>query len=593
MRYRFIFLLLFINLVCILKAQTIRVNNQASLNNAISSISAGDTILIETSNSPYTDLEVILNANGTAELPVVIMAESVDNVLLTGNSVVKIGGSYIYFEGFSFGGNKSPDDLIGDGVIEFRSSTSASDWCNNCKIKNIEFDAHNQSVTYEEEKLKWVRVYGQDNEIVNCTFNNKKGVGNCITVERNDAIENRTLIHHNYFANRIPIKNGSSVLNDQDAMRIGYSGTSLTDASCKVYNNFFYNWDGEAEIISNKSNRNKYYNNTFQKCVGTLTLRHGTHCEVYSNFFFGENISKSGGVRVIDSDHKIYNNYFQDLNTGGSKVVGAINLFKGDDDFVTNGDLTSYAICEDNLVANNTIVNCDKGIWIGPDDSGREYEPRNLEIANNIMIDCTEATLVGATPSGTNIIKGNIKKGGTWWSGFNTGENLETGNDLTSSEGKFERIIDHSEAIGYAVELSDFTIEKDIINGGRDSDPDAGAEEYNSEGTFTPYTLNDVGVNVGVIKSASTTGFINYNLPSKNSFEIYPNPAKSVIYLKGLENDISKINIYNANGSLLKSYSFDLNQCIKIDVSNLYSGVYLLRSFGWNKQIQSQTFIKK
>lgn len=593
MRIRYIFLLIFIHSVFSLGAQITRVNSQTSLNNAIASIGAGDTILIESGNSPYSDLAVILKGNGTSDLPIVIMAETAGNVLLTGNSQVKLGGNYIYFEGFSFGGNEVPDNLIDEGVIEFRSGTSSSDWCNNCKIKNIKFDAFNQSVAHETEVLKWVRVYGQDNEIANCTFINKKGVGNCITVERNDAIENRSLIHHNYFANRVPILSGSSVLNDQDAIRVGYSGTSLTDASCRIYDNFFYNWDGEAEIISNKSNKNKYYNNTFRKCVGTLTLRHGTNCEVYGNFFFGENISKSGGVRVIDSDHKIYNNYFQELNTGGSKVVGAINLFKGDADFVIDGILSSYAICEDNLVANNTIVNCDKGIWIGPNDSGREYEPRNLEIANNIMIDCDEAALIGAAPSGTNIIKGNIKKGGTWWSGFSTAENLQTNNNLISSDGQFERIIDNSEAVGYAVTLTDFTISKDILGGDRDTDPDAGAEEYGANGSFLPYSLEDVGIKVGVIKSA-TTDFKDSKSNLKTSYKIYPNPATDQIILEDSEKEISKVTIYSTGGILLESYDLDnkFKNC-RINVSNLKSGVYILHLVGNLNIDKSMVFIKK
>lgn len=565
--------------IWMINAQITRVNNQTDLNNAIANLNAGDTIVIESSNSPYVDLKIAAKANGTSNSPIVIMSESIGGVKLTGNSQVKIGGSYIYIEGFSFGGDLPPDDLIGGGIIEFRASTSSSDWCNSCRIKNIEFDAHNQSVTYEKEKLKWVMVYGQDNEVVNCSFINKKGIGNCITVERNDAIENRTLIHHNYFANRIPIQEGTIVLNDQDAIRIGYSGTSLTDANCQVYNNFFYNWDGEAEIISNKSNRNKYYNNTFRRCVGTLTLRHGTHCEVYGNFFFGENISKSGGVRVIDSDHKIFNNYFQDLNTGGSKVVGAINLFKGDDDFVTDGILSSYAICEDNLVAFNTIVNCDKGIWIGPDDSGREYEPRNLEIVNNIMVNCDEATLVGSAPSGTNIIKGNIKNGGTWWSGFSTPENLETNNDLTNSDGSFDRIIENSEVIGYAVDISGFTISKDILNGDRDNEPDAGAEEYNASGTFLPYTLDDVGKKVGVLVNNNTTGIMNSENPVKNSFLIYPNPVSSWLFVQHEKDEVKSVKIFTVSGKqqFIDNEIEKNSDEFKVNLENYPSGLYFIQ----------------
>jgi len=573
-------------------AQSYKVYDQNTLNSVITSIKAGDTIIIANASSPYVDLEIKIKANGTADKPIVIKAETTGGVLLSGNSQAHMGGSYINFEGFSFGGNLPPDNLIDNSIIEFRSGTSASDNCNHCKMINVGFDAHNQSASLEAKVLKWVRVYGQDNEIANCTFINKKGVGNCITIERSDPIENRALIHNNYFANRVPVLDANNkVLNDQDAIRVGYSGTSLTDASCQVYNNFFYNWNGEAEIISNKSNKNKYYNNTFRKCVGTLTLRHGTHCEVYGNFFFGENISQSGGVRVIDSDHKIYNNYFQDLNTGSSKVVGAINLFKGDADFVISGQLNSYAICEDNLIANNTIVNCNKGIWIGPDDSGREYEPRNLEISNNIMIDCTDAVLTGATaPSGTNIIKGNIKKGGNWWSGFNTSENLATTTDLTSFDGIFARIKQNSQAIGYAYPLANFSNAKDILGGNRDNDPDAGAEEYGSTGINLPYNLTDVGQKIGVIISQST----GYNAPNsyKTKFKIFPNPASNNLSIVGIYGLLCQANFINSDGKLVNSLTLINEAKNVIDISALKPGMYLLELIDSSKSKQTTLFQK-
>jgi len=356
----------------------------------------------------------------------------------------------------------------------------------------------------------------------------------------------------------VPILENGSVLNDQDAMRLGYSGTSLSDASCQVFDNFFYDWNGEVEIISNKSCRNKYYNNTFRKCVGTLTLRHGTHCEVYGNFFFGENLSKSGGVRIIDSNHKIFNNYFQDLKTGGSKVVGAINLFKGDADFVIDGVLSSYAPNEDNLVTNNTIVNCDKGIWIGPDDSGREYPPKNIEIVNNLMINCTDAVSIGTAPTGSNIYKGNIRRNGAWWTTFNTSDNLVASADLTVKIDEIERLTQTSEAISFAKAITNltqtsFTLTKDIIGGNRDANPDAGAEEYGATGTQMPYKLSDVGVLIGAgVKNNSTAiGTIN---KSDFGINIFPNSTKETLNIES-DFNIKELKLYELSGKLVNTKS--------------------------------------
>ena len=60
-----------------------------------------------------------------------------------------------------------------------------------------------------------------------------------------------------------------------------------------------------AEIISNKSCKNTYSDNGFYECKGTLTLRHGNDCLVTGNYFIGNNISQTGGVRIIGENHVV------------------------------------------------------------------------------------------------------------------------------------------------------------------------------------------------------------------------------------------------------------------------------------------------
>ncbi|MCF6240247.1 MAG: T9SS type A sorting domain-containing protein [Bacteroidales bacterium] len=570
------------------------VYSQNELNTAISNVNAGDTIIVANNSKPYVDFKINIKFNATQKKPVVIKAETVGNVVLTGNSQINIGGSYIYIEGFSFIGTQPPDELIGDGAINFRYSTSSADWCFNCKIKNISFNGYNQSDNYKTEKFKWVRVYGQDNEITNCSFINKYGLGNCITVERPNDIENRHLIHHSYFANRNPVVDSNNkVLNDQDAMRIGYSVTSLSASYTKIYNNYFYNWKGEAEIISNKSSYNEYFNNTFRKCVGTLTLRHGTHCKANNNWFFGENLAQSGGIRVIDSNHQIYNNYFQDLNSGGSKVAGAINLYKGDDDFVTGGDLSSYAICENNFIAFNTIVNCDIGFWIGPDVSGREYAPKNLEIVNNLMSNCNKAILASSIPEGTNTIKGNIKYLGSWWSGIDTIENLTTDTELLQKDNEHDyyKIFSTSKAVSFAY-TSSFVIDQDILGGKRDNKPDVGAEENDGNGTNFPYDEGDVNTEIGVIPEQITSVSPVPFSQQKDVIKVFPNPANNYLSIIIFGGTIKKLNIIDISGNLILSKKyFNKPRFVKLDLSNLHPAVYFLKVISQENKVVIQRLI--
>jgi len=571
-------------------SKTYYVSSQTELDNAISNIQGGDTIILLNSGSPYKDIRIKIKFTANSLAPVVIKAETVGDVILTGNSRIQMGGAYIFIEGLTFSGTDAPDKLTGNGAIEFRYSTDESDWCYNCKIKNILFNAYNQPDNQKTEVLKWVRIYGQDNSVVNCSFINKHGVGNCITIERPDDKANRALIYNNYFANRTPVTDANGkVLNDQDAIRVGSSTYSLSSSNSIIYNNYFYNWNGEAEIISNKSGENEYFGNTFQKCVGTLTLRHGTHCQVYNNWFFGENLPKSGGIRIIDSDHKIYNNYFQDLDADNSKVAGAINLYKGDEDFVSGGVLSSYAICEDNLIAFNTIVNCDIGIWIGPDVSDREYAPKNLEIKNNLLIKCSNAVLASSLPEGNNIIQGNIKQSGQWWSGFDTNENLSTDSSILQLDENngFYRIFESSKAVSYGYTTS-YTPNFDIMQGQRDAQPDAGAEEYNGKGNILPYTQNDLNKIVGVIPD-KTTGLNEYLF---ENIKIFPNPTTNTLSIKS-NYSFKKIVIYNVKGMKVIEKKFNNTiRLAKIAIDNLESGIYYIDIVKETNIVFNSKFIK-
>ena len=73
--------------------------------------------------------------------------------------------------------------------------------------------------------------------------------------------------------------------------------------------NYFFEADGDFELISNKSTGNKYQYNTFVASRGLLTLRQGNNVLVDSNFFFGNGKGLSGGIRVRGEGHRITNNY--------------------------------------------------------------------------------------------------------------------------------------------------------------------------------------------------------------------------------------------------------------------------------------------
>ena len=76
------------------------VNNQTELNNAISSATAGTTIIL--ANGTWNNLQLNINKNGTASNPITIKAQNVNQVFIEGKSNIQMGGSYIILEGFVF-----------------------------------------------------------------------------------------------------------------------------------------------------------------------------------------------------------------------------------------------------------------------------------------------------------------------------------------------------------------------------------------------------------------------------------------------------------------------------------------------------------
>jgi len=452
------------------------VTNTMELNTAINTASPGTTIIL--ADGTWNNVFIDIDKNGTSSEPITITAQNAGAVLMTGNSRVYMEGSYLTLSGLVF---QDPANLVLDGgdiepVIELKQ-------CDYCKVINNKIDTYNGTEDQKTMKFKWILTDGQYNEIAYNSFIGKYGIGSIINDNRNSTDPDYLQIHHNYFAGRTPI-NGINDDNDQDAIRIGNSSTSLDDSFTEVYENYFYNFFGEIEIISNKSGQNKYYNNTFRDYSGCLTLRHGNNCEVYGNYFFAEDNFFTAGVRVIGEGHKVYNNYIEGINSykpngSFSNATGGINVTNGR----LNSALNGYYQVKDAQIVNNTFVNCDYALRIGTTvSSDLDQEPENLIVANNIMYNTSiNDYQITTAPSGSSLSEGNL-------SGL-------ADNDMVD-DGNFYRLTNGSTPIDAGLGSYSF-LTQDLLGGDRDASFDAGAEEFGANGTHLPYNAADVGVNVG------------------------------------------------------------------------------------------------
>ncbi|WJJ97863.1 chondroitinase-B domain-containing protein [Algibacter luteus] len=562
----------------LLGAQTVTTN--AELNTAISNAVPGTTITL--ANGTWTDVQITIQKSGTMSNPVTIKAQTPGSVFFEGKCSVKMGGSYIIFEGVVF--QNASNIATGTPVIDFKASND----CNNCTVTNIKIDSYNQSAAQATSVYKWILLRGANNEVSYSSFIGKNGVGSIINDNRSSTIANYHKIHHNYFADRTPIGVVNDE-NDQDAIRIGSSSTSLSDSFTEVYDNYFYNFVGEIEVISNKSGSNKYYNNTFEDYSGALTLRHGDNCEVYNNFFLANGQSFSGGIRMMGENHKVYNNYIEGTvakypNNSSTNGLAGINIHNG----ILNSPLNGYYQVKNATIINNTFVNCDLGIRVGATfSSGTQNQaPQDVIIANNIMYENTNKAiqvttqLIGAASKYEN----NIKQNGTFdsFGSVTATGNINVTSGLLTSGTDFYRITSGSAAIDYATGSYPFLTE-DIIGGSRPANFDAGAEEFNASGTGRPYRQSDVGLVVGF--GGSGTLSVDYKTKQGNNLRLYPVPVTGDYLNLALENlNLGQVQIIDMLGRTVINSTIEAPKG-QININSLTKGTYIVKVQGVSKMI--------
>lgn len=327
----------------------------------------GDVIVL--ANGVWRDFDLVLEAEGTAEHPIYLVAQAPGQVILSGQSSLRLGGQYLIVSGLVFRDGYTPRNE----VISFRRDSDTLAF--NSRVTRTVIENYNNPDRVQRDT--WVVMYGQNNEFDHNHLSGKLNSGPTMTVRLNteDSQNNNHRIHHNYFGPR-PVY-GS---NGGETLRIGTSHYSLTNSNTLVENNFFDRCSGEVEIISNKSGGNTYRGNTFYESRGTLTLRHGNGTLVENNLFDGNGQPYTGGVRVINARQTIRNNAFRNLT--GTRFSGALVVMNG----VPNSPINRYHQVDGAVIENNTFDQVST-IELGEgSDSERSAVPINSTFAGNLVI---------------------------------------------------------------------------------------------------------------------------------------------------------------------------------------------------------------
>jgi len=347
------------------------VKTQEEYADAAASLEPGDTIVL--ANGRWENFEVLLTGEGTEDAPIRLRGETPGEVILTGQSNLRLGGKYLEVSGLVFKDGYTPTKE----VISFRENKSNLAY--NSRVTEVVIDNYNQPERYEVDF--WVMMYGKNNRFDHNHLVGKrnKGVTMAVRMDADESRENFHRIDHNYFGPR-PIL-GS---NGGETLRIGTSHHSRKNSNTTVENNYFDRCDGELEIISSKSGQNKILNNTFLESRGTLTMRHGNETLVEGNVFFGNDVDHTGGIRVINAGQTVRNNYMEGLK--GTRFGGALVVMNG----VPNGPINRYDPVINAVIENNTLVNSDNVQLGAGSDEERSGPPSDSVFKDNLIYNTDE-----------------------------------------------------------------------------------------------------------------------------------------------------------------------------------------------------------
>lgn len=575
------------------------------LSDAVNESTNGGTFIV--ADGTYNDFEGSFEVTGTPESPVIIKAETIGGVTLTGESQFVLKKSaHVIVQGFIF-------DAKGENTL------IKLEGCNNVRITRNVFELET------EESIKWVFIGGvwndnvfpfknpsHHNRVDHNIFQNKETPGHYITVDGSfDDTGSEEVyyqsqydtIDHNYFKN-----NGPRAVNEQESIRIGWSEMSLSSGFTLVEHNLFENCDGDPEIVSVKSCDNIVRHNTFLGSYGTLSLRHGNRNRVEGNYFLGngreiglspDNATLyTGGIRIYGTDHVIVNNYMQGLT--GTRWDAPITLTLGDAIDGESSSLSKHFRAERVTIAYNTLVDNSHGIEIGY-DNGDKYRKdlKDITIAYN-LITGSENSLVEIVDSendqGSNIVwisnlmypQGNaVVLSGATSTSFSSDESINENPHLVfDNELNTWRASENTPSYNTSPDIE--AIDIDIDGQKRPSSSNPGADHFNNIETvrYRPLSPADVGPNAyeDVVITVSETA-------NAGGMFVYPLPADQLLTLHSAGLSVDKLEVFNLNGIKISTNELSgVSTPITINTAHLENGVYVVR-ISSHRGIHSQRIV--
>lgn len=344
----------------------------------------GDRIQI--TDGTYSDVTLKWQAQGTADKPVIVEALHAGKVIINGKSSLQIGGEYLTVGGLYFRGGVPARKT----VVDFALSGKVA---NHCRLTNCVID--NFNAPERDALVSYITLSGRYNRVDHCSLLEKYNIGVTLLVNLNgeDCLQNYHQIDHNYFGRRAVY--GS---NGAETMRIGTSNQSYFSSNTTVEDNLFEQCSGEVEVISVKSSDNIIRRNILLECEGVVALRHGKRNLVEQNCFIGNGKRNTGGVRIVDADHKVVDNIFAGL--AGERFFSALGVM----DAVPNSLPNRYVQVRDVTISGNTFIDC-ASLEIGTGmDPERTQAPAGVSFVNNKIVNAAKSEPLLLTDKNVQLI---------------------------------------------------------------------------------------------------------------------------------------------------------------------------------------------
>jgi poly(beta-D-mannuronate) lyase len=339
----------------------------AEYQQALSGVRPGDTIVLK--DGVWRDFQILFEGEGRAGQPITLTAETPGGVVFSGQSNLRMAGRQLLVSNLVFRDGWSP---TGE-VVSFRRSKEHR--AVDSRVTGLVIDGYNKPDRATSDN--WVALYGHDNRFDHNHLTGKTNVGTTLVVVRDEqqGLDNRHRIDHNYFGPRPNL--GS---NGGETMRVGTSADSLSASHTVVENNWFEGADGEVEIVSNKSGGNTYRGNVFYHSRGSMVLRHGDGNLVENNVFRGGGKPHTGGIRVINRNQTVRNNYMEGIT--GDGFTAALSVMHG----VPDSPINRYHQVVGAVIENNTIIDA-RSLFLGAGmDAERSAPPIDSRFSHNLIV---------------------------------------------------------------------------------------------------------------------------------------------------------------------------------------------------------------